>query len=441
MRGAELSKAFKQADRLLNNYQQLWRIQPMSALAGADTTNPYQSLVSILQAAMPDNTATAVRLAEAVGALSLQQIEAIDGSIGGQHTFFSPLLPDALALDWLTQPAIDPQLPASHSLPFWLTNGIGGRKLSQITAFIAHVPPVSGELVEWCAGKGHLGRLLSYVNQVQDSQAGERSLPAGGAHSTSLSITSLEWQPELCASGAVLAQQFGLAQRFQQTDVLSSAGGNAIAQCEHAVALHACGDLHLTLLEQATQTPLHNVWLAPCCYHLTTQSHYRPLSQAADQSLLSLTRQELKLAVQGQVTAGERVRHLRQTEVTWRLAYQLLREQHANASQYRALPSVPKHWFSGRFEAFAEWACAEHEWTLPQQIDWQALLSKAEQRYLLLKRLDLIRHVFRRPLELWLVLDRALFLQEHHYEVAIQAFCDYQMTPRNLLISARRYSA
>ena len=53
-------------------------------------------------------------------------------------------------------------------------------------------------------------------------------------------------------------------------------------------------------------------------------------------------------------------------------------------------------------------------------------------------RMELVRHLFRRPLELWLVLDRALFLQEQGYRVELSEFCPRHLTPRNILIHAER---
>ncbi len=65
--------------------------------------------------------------------------------------------------------------------------------------------------------------------------------------------------------------------------------------------------------------------IVPCCYHLIATEQYQALSSQAQQSHLGpLSRDELKLAVQAQVTAGERITRLRQTEVLWRLAYQEL---------------------------------------------------------------------------------------------------------------------
>ena len=49
-------------------------------------------------------------------------------------------------------------------------------------------------------------------------------------------------------------------------------------------------------------------------------------------------------------------------------------------------------------------------------------------------RIELVRHLFQRPLELWLLLDRALFLTEKGYRVTMGTFCEKRLTPRNVLI-------
>jgi hypothetical protein len=53
-------------------------------------------------------------------------------------------------------------------------------------------------------------------------------------------------------------------------------------------------------------------------------------------------------------------------------------------------------------------------------------------------RLSVVRHAFRRALEVWLVLDLACFLEQRGYAVELGTFCERQLTPRNLLLSALR---
>ena len=52
-------------------------------------------------------------------------------------------------------------------------------------------------------------------------------------------------------------------------------------------------------------------------------------------------------------------------------------------------------------------------------------------------RFSIVRHAFRRAIEVWLVLDLACYLEERGYAVALGSFCERHLTPRNLLISAR----
>ncbi len=47
------------------------------------------------------------------------------------------------------------------------------------------------------------------------------------------------------------------------------------------VALHACGELHVHLLRQASQQGCRHLAVAPCCYNRIPGEHYQPLSTAA----------------------------------------------------------------------------------------------------------------------------------------------------------------
>ncbi len=52
--------------------------------------------------------------------------------------------------------------------------------------------------------------------------------------------------------------------------------------------------------------------------------------------------------------------------------------------------------------------------------------------------MELVRQLFRRPLEMWLVLDRVCYLEQSNYDVSLGTFCDKPVTPRNILIHAER---
>lgn len=343
---------------------------------------------------------------------------------------------DEAALAWLAQwrpdlvTARPPSLPelnraTDYATPRW-SSGIGGRKWAQIKDFTANLPAndvnfadvtLAPSVLEWCAGKGHLGRLLAQQGAPQ--------------------VTSLEWNPALCAQGEELAEQLQLPHNFVCADALSLEAATLFKAQQTAVALHACGELHLRFLEHAAAAGTQQLAVSPCCYHLITDDHYQPLSQAGQQLDLKLDRHSLRLPLQQQITGGERVRRLRHIELTWRLAFDELQQTLTADTSYLPLPSFPKRLLSGDFSDFVLWACEKKSLTPPAFIDSDHWLALAEPRRLLVKRIELVRHRYRYLLELWLLLDKALFLEEQGYQVQLGLFTDLQHTPRRYLLQAK----
>ncbi|WP_233081119.1 methyltransferase [Rheinheimera soli] len=389
-----LSEQFLQLDLLLSQYQQFWRFSPfhLTSLPWADT-----------------------KLGQHLQQLEPAETEKLDQDEVYRRSYFSEFFPELNQFSpfHLTQQKAREQT----AVPFWFSRDIKGRKLEQIQTFALQMQQSDLPVLEWCAGKGHLGRWLSFSMQRK--------------------VTSLEWQPQLCSEGQQQAEKLKLSQGFVQADVLSEDAAKHLNTDQQIVALHACGDLHIRLLQLASQAGTEQLDIVPCCYHLIATEQYQAVSTLAQQSRLGqLSRDELKLAVQAQVTAGERVTRLRQTEVFWRLAYQELYQALQKVTDYRPLSSVPKHWFSGEFSAFAQWAAGQHQWQIPVDTNWDYYLQLGQQRHILVQKMQLVRSLFRPLLEQWLVLDRALFLQQQGYQVQVKQFCDYQLTPRNLMISA-----
>ncbi|PIW60288.1 methyltransferase [Shewanella sp. CG12_big_fil_rev_8_21_14_0_65_47_15] len=308
---------------------------------------------------------------------------------------------------------------------------IKGRKWTQITAFVANIPDLDLPVLEWCAGKGHLGRLIAKTRGVD--------------------VVSLEWQAKLCEEGQAFAQQWQLSQRFICADAFAigtdaglneeekshhSANENPLTRQQQAVALHACGDLHVRLLKLATEAGTRALAISPCCYHLIQASHYQPLSTVAKQSTLKLSRHDLQLPLQQSVIANAKQQALRHQEIAWRLGFDALQRQCRQIDEYLPLPSLKQSQLSGSFADFCLWAAQQKSVLIPQHCDFAAWLERGRQRQRLTRRIDLVAHLFRSLLERWLILDRCCFLQEHGYRVSVGEFCANSVTPRNALILA-----
>lgn len=388
-----LRQRFLELQAALNTHQALWRPSPFY-IRHPDWFGQWPELAD---AALRLDEDTLTRLGEDPAAL---------------QAWLAPRLPVAAHLDALC--ALAPlqvrALPPTGPHFDW---EIPLRKREQIDAFAAHGPANPAPLLEWCAGKGHLGRRLA----LTDGQP----------------VSSLEIDPTLCAHVQRLATRAGIAQTVLCADALETAARQHVR--DHSVlALHACGELHRTLVRHAASDGAHSYRIAPCCYYRGAGHGYVPLNRDAD---LLLDGSILRLAVTETVTAPQRIRRRLARDQAWKLGFTALR----NAIQgegIRPFRPVPSTWLSGNFEDYCAHLATREGLPLPGQVDWAHWQAVGEQRRSEVRRLELVRHAFRRALEMWLVLDLALGLEEAGFTATVGTFCPRTLTPRNLMVLAER---
>ncbi len=392
---------FEQLDLLLCQLENFWRIEPFHQSRAPKT---------LWQFECPD-------LEQWLNDLSIEQIQNYKSSTPLLLDALNGLLPRAIEIQHLAvlEKLNQPLQPIAKGLEV----GIPGKKLSQIRAMgdfaISHHRGL--EWLEWCSGKGYLGRIL--------------------AHHSNQKVTSFEWQEALCISGQKEADEKQLDINFVQGDALADDARNVVKPCHHAVALHACGDLHVKLLQHATIVESEAVTISPCCYHLIKNDYYQVMSEAAKLSSLKLTRAELRIPLQETVTGGERVFRHRQEEMSFRLGFDNLLRDKLGFEEYVAVPSIKKSELSKGFEYFCQWAAEKKNIDLPET-DFAYWQDTGIKRFWHMERMSLIQQVFYRPLEVWLALDKAIFLQEKGYKVLLGEFCEREVTPRNILIHAEK---
>jgi hypothetical protein len=306
-----------------------------------------------------------------------------------------------------------PQQDIAHTDPHIVWE-IPGRKWRQIEAFQRSVAPAAASVVEWCGGKGHLGRLLARQWRVP--------------------VTTLEWNETLCREGTRLALRAAVPQRFHHGDI-RSIGAEDFIRYHHAVALHACGALHRKLLNDAVAVGVPALDLVPCCYAHGLNGNYAPFSALAT---LNLTRDDVRLAVTDSATATAAQVRLRDREMAWKLGFGLMRQTLQNSGEYQSISPIDKSWLSLPYHKFCGRLAQRDRLALPATTDWQYYESAGWLRQREVMRLSLVRNAFRRAVELWLVLDMVNYLTRHGYRVILGTFCDRAVSPRNILLSARK---
>ncbi|AVJ20485.1 MULTISPECIES: methyltransferase [Pseudomonas] len=394
MHAKDVEARFHALDAFLTEHQGLWRPRPFTQLQLPwETEHP--------------------ALSQWLRKRSLAEAEA---SHNQPHDLPAPAPFPQLAAHALRLATVD-KLPTHTLEPARprLNVDVPGRKWQQIEAFGAALTftQTPAHWLDWCAGKGHLGRRLL--------QPGQR-------------LTCLEYDPALIASGQALSDRHDLPATHHLQDVMV----DVAIQPEHTpVALHACGDLHVRLLQLASAAGCKQLALAPCCYNRITADRYQALSAAGRASLLQLSIDDLGLPLSETVTAGNRVRQQRDTSMARRLGFDQLQRQLRGCDDYLPTPSLPASWLDKPFADYCQELASLKGLSTGEQ-NWPALEAHGWQRLAEVRNLELVRGLFRRPLELWLVLDRALFMVEQGYNVEVGSFCEPSLTPRNLMVLAER---
>jgi hypothetical protein len=394
--GEELLARFTALDTFLTAHQALWKPRPFTHLQLPwETTYP--------------------ELATWLRGRSLEEAESAHNhpALVDAPQPFAALADMSLALSALDElPAHTLEAPAHR-----LNVDVPGRKWQQIEAFAGRLQfaDPARHWLDWCSGKGHLGRRLLQPGQQ---------------------LTCLEYDPALVASGQALSQHHRLHALHVEQDVLA-ANAAALLEARHTpVALHACGDLHVRLIRLASAAGCKQLAIAPCCYNRTHLTRYSPMSSAAQYSDLQLSLDDLGLPMSETVTAGARVRRQRDTSMARRLGFDLLQRQLRGVDEYLPTPSLPSAWLEKPFADYCQHLAELKELSTVSAQNWPELEAAGWQRLAQVRNLELLRGLFRRPLELWLVLDRALFLQEQGYTVRLGTFCESSITPRNILLLA-----
>lgn len=296
---------------------------------------------------------------------------------------------------------------ASHRIPLrkW-------QQVQELASVVLALRSPSGRYVDCCAGKGHLGRTLGRF--------------------TGRPLVLVDQDPSLCRKAAQLASRQGVAATVCCADVLTGAFSRVLQPDDLAVALHACGDLHLALAEQVISDRLHSAVLAPCCFYRTRRLPFAGLSRDGRCSGLRLDRAALSFATCGTAVAPAGTRARLARKQAWHFAFSAWYRRTSGGAWPHPQREISRRTLAGDFTAFCV-AMAKRGSVPPPEAAELSRLEADGWRFLSRAfELERVRHPFRRALEIWLLVDRALWLEEAGVDVEIGTFCSPALTPRNV---------
>jgi hypothetical protein len=300
---------------------------------------------------------------------------------------------------------------SKFSLPPKLSYHIKERKWSQITHLLSMMnPPYSG-FVDWCCGKGHLGRTLSQVFDVP--------------------LRGLDIDPALIEQAQHLSK-LQKEQCFTTCDLLQR---QHVPQMEGTmVALHSCGDLLDCAMNVMVEQNMEQGIFVSCCYHRIKSSYWNHKSNLCSQHKLRLTTFDLRIPSTFEYSASAKIRVRRRREMEYRVGFDLLLRDVLGNKTYQQISSVPDKWKDGSFEEFVKKLSEREGVSIEDGRDLNAYLRKGKEKLCQIRGLGSLRSLFSRLIELWIVGDRALWLQEQGRDVHVGIFAPEEVTPRNLVI-------
>ncbi len=328
----------------------------------------------------------------------------------------------------------DPRCPASLS-----------RLAERTLAVTASVPLASGDVspVDFPFMNGrkrgqvaavlHLLReAFAGLSEIVDVGAGRGQLTARAASALSVPALGLEKDPERVAVARALAGD--LPVRFVAADVLSTDNPlSSLPVQPHRLlmALHGCGELGDALVTAAVKTKAAVLLLA-CCPQKIRGTRRPPLVAGGPE----FPRDVLGLAnvfarVQGVENDLRQALATKETRLALRC---LLAARGIELAPGEDMRGVNRRKVNAGLAAFASAVCQLRGLTAPSADELAAAAGRAHANYLAQRRLSLPRSMLGRALEVFLALDRALFLQRHGYHARVVELFPAAHSPRNLAV-------
>jgi hypothetical protein len=279
-----------------------------------------------------------------------------------------------------------------------------------------------------------LREAFPHVSEIVDVGAGRGQLTTQAASTLSVPALGLERDPDRVATARVLAGAVPV--RFITTDVLSAEQpllSLPVLPGRLLMALHGCGQLGDALVTAAVATRA-GVLLLGCCPQKIRGAQrcaLVPEGPAFPRAVLGLA----NVLARSEGVEGNLLSALALKEARLALR-ELLAARGLNVAPGEEMRGVNRRKPGAGLVALAEAACRARALPPPTPEEITAAARRAHERYLADRRLTLPRSMLGRALEIFIALDRALFLQRNGYQVRVLELFPATVSPRNLAVVA-----
>ncbi len=289
-------------------------------------------------------------------------------------------------------------------------------------------------IVDIGGGVGHLARILAHYGSIEtytidrDKKFQEAGMMRAKKYRLPKNSKPLHFEN----------LTFGEAQKDSKDEEKLK---NIVNQNSFVMGLHTCGALAHKVMETSVKFRATGLLNFGCCYHKMNPEIDFPISNIyKKEDHLHLNIFAMTLATRAHVektfhdfVTKRRVKYYRYALHFW-LYHKL------GITDCFSVGETHTRDYHGAFSTYALKKLKELKMPLPNASELDEFYE-AESKKPLLKKIyltNIIRWSIGRPLELYILLDRALYLEEKGLKVELKAFFDEELSPRNIGILAMK---
>lgn len=208
------------------------------------------------------------------------------------------------------------------------------------------------------------------------------------------------------------------------------------------VGLHTCGKLALDIIKVSADKKVPALVNFGCCYQtLDASPEFQNISRfAKENDPIWMNKYALTLACRAHKKMNEKDLDFKQKVKYMRYAFHILLHDYYGIREIVNLGNSHPKLYDRPFSDYAQEQFRriniEPKHT-PEELN--AFYSRPDIQLIIDQMLTAghIRNAFGRVMEIYLLLDRAIYLEEQGYNVSVQEFFDEELSPRNIGITAR----
>lgn len=201
------------------------------------------------------------------------------------------------------------------------------------------------------------------------------------------------------------------------------------------IGLHTCGNLSNELINYHLNFSTSKLVNIPCCYHKLNNSQINLSKFARNNSPLNFSKYAKDMAAKSYKELSLRDFEHKLKVKNYRYALHLFRYENGD-DQFTSLGKTQQKDYGLSFSEYTKKYSPDLNSISNLQLESFINSNKTKEQVLELICLGILRNQLGRLVELYIVLDRVLYLQEANKEVQLHTIFDRNLSPRNLLITS-----